>query len=112
MLDEAGTLSLAHTDCDIYESVRHSYEICKLRMVTKGYVVFDDSTVSSCIGDRSRRKFVIARDGLLSEQIYPHHVQSARSTTGPSGIKRVEAIDPKSASPAALRLSAGMRESP
>jgi Macrocin-O-methyltransferase (TylF) len=54
--DEAGTLSLAHTDCDIYESVRYSYEACKPRMVTNGYVVFDDSTASSCIGDRSRRE--------------------------------------------------------
>jgi hypothetical protein len=56
VLDEAGTLSVAHTDCDIYESVRYSYEACKSRMVTNGYVVFDGSTASSCIGDRSRRE--------------------------------------------------------
>jgi len=75
VLDEAGTVALAHIDCDIYESVRYSYEACKPRMVTKGYVVFDDSTMSSCIGATEVvEKFVIARDGLLSEQISPHHV--------------------------------------
>jgi hypothetical protein len=75
VLDEAGAIALAHVDCDIYESVRNSYELCKPRMVPNGYIVFDDSTTSSCIGaTEAVEKFVIARDGFLSEQIYPHHV--------------------------------------
>ena len=74
-LNKAGAIALAHIDCDIYESVRYSYEVCKSRMVEHGYILFDDSTMSSCIGATEVvEKFVIARDRFFSEQIYPHHV--------------------------------------
>ena len=40
-----------------------------------GYVVFDDATVSSCIGaTEAVEDLLIRRDGLNSEQIYPHFV--------------------------------------
>ena len=40
-----------------------------------GYYVFDDATVSSCIGATEVvEDLVIRRDGLNSEQIYPHFV--------------------------------------
>ena len=75
MLRQAGTIALAHIDCDIYESVSYAYETCKPHIVENGYIVFDDSTTSSCLGaTEAVEKLVIARDGLLSEQIYPHHV--------------------------------------
>jgi hypothetical protein len=75
VLEEAGAIALAHIDCDIYESVRYSYEACRPRIVEYGYVIFDDSTMSSCIGATEVvEDLVIRRDGFLSEQVYPHHV--------------------------------------
>ncbi len=74
-VQKAKPIALAHIDCDIYESVRFTYEICKTSMVPCGYIVFDDSTSSSCIGaTEAVERWVIGHDGLLSEQIYPHHV--------------------------------------
>jgi hypothetical protein len=75
VLRQAGTVALAHVDCDIYESVRCSYAACKPFMVDNGYVVFDDSTASTCLGaTEAVERFVIVEDGLFSEQVYPHHV--------------------------------------
>jgi predicted O-methyltransferase YrrM len=72
---EAGRFSLAHIDCDTYPSVKFSYEAVRDHMVDGGYVVFDDATVSSCIGaTEAVEEEVIRRDGLCSEQIFPHFV--------------------------------------
>lgn len=71
----AQTIRLAHVDCDIRTAVAYTYDAVRPFMVDGGYIVFDDATVSSCIGatevveDR-----VIRRDGLNSEQIWPHFV--------------------------------------
>ena len=44
-------------------------------MVPGGYLVFDDATVSSCIGaTEAVESLVVRRDGLNSEQIFPHFV--------------------------------------
>jgi hypothetical protein len=75
LLPGVGSIVLAHIDCDIYSAVKYSYDASKPYMVPMGYYVFDDATVSSCIGaTEAVESFVIARDGLLSEQIYPHFV--------------------------------------
>lgn len=75
LLPQVGAIRLAHIDCDIYSAVRYSYDVSKPYMVAGGYYVFDDATVSSCIGaTEAVESCVIARDGLLSEQIYPHFV--------------------------------------
>lgn len=75
VLDAAGKICLAHIDCDILPSVRYSYEVVKSRMAAGGYLVFDDATVSSCIGaTEAVEDLLIRRDGLNSEQIYPHFV--------------------------------------
>ena len=79
VLDSAGRFILAHIDCDIYESVCYAHDACKPFMVPGGYLIFDDSTTSSCIGaTEAVEATVIQRDGLLSEQIWPHHVFRAR----------------------------------
>jgi len=73
--NEAGRFSLAHIDCDTYPSVKFSYEAVRDYMIDGGYVVFDDATVSSCIGaTEAVEEEVIRRDGLCSEQIFPHFV--------------------------------------
>jgi predicted O-methyltransferase YrrM len=74
-LKEAKHIRLAHIDCDIYPSVDYSYEAVKPYMVDGGYMVFDDATVSSCLGATEVvEDKVIRADGLNSEQIYPHFV--------------------------------------
>ena len=76
---EHGPFALAHIDCDIYSAVVCAYESVRNAMVPGGYLVFDDATVSSCIGaTEAVESLVIRRDGLSSEQIYPHFVFRAR----------------------------------
>lgn len=75
VLRRAGPVSLAHIDCDIQPSVEYSYEAIKPSMVEGGYVVFDDATFSSCIGATEVvEDLLVRRDGLNSEQIFPHFV--------------------------------------
>jgi len=74
-LREAGSVALAHIDCDIYSAVKYAYEVSKPHMVTGGYYVFDDATVASCLGaTEAVEEVLIQCDGLFSEQIYPHFV--------------------------------------
>ncbi len=66
---------LAHIDCDIFSAVAYSYDLVKEYMVRGGYIVFDDATVSSCLGaTEAVETLAIRRDGLNSEQIYPQFV--------------------------------------
>lgn len=75
LLKDVKHVALAHIDCDIYSAVADSYEIVKPFMVPGGYMVFDDATYSSCLGaTEAVETLVIRRDGLNSEQIYPHFV--------------------------------------
>lgn len=75
VMERAGKVSLAHIDCDIASAVKYSYDGVKAHMVEGGYIVFDDATVSSCIGATEVvEDIVIRRDGLNSEQIWPHFV--------------------------------------
>jgi len=54
ILREAERIALSHIDCDIYEAVEYADDSCKGHMISPGYIVFDDSTSSSCLG-RLRR---------------------------------------------------------
>lgn len=75
VMEQAGSVCLAHIDCDIAPAVRYSYEGVKPFMVDGGYIAFDDATVSSCIGATEVvEDLLIRRDGLNSEQIWPHYV--------------------------------------
>nr|WP_301302117.1 TylF/MycF/NovP-related O-methyltransferase [Methylorubrum extorquens] len=75
LLKECGPISLAHIDCDIFSAVSYSYNITRSAMCPGGYIVFDDATVSSCIGATEVVEHeVVARDGLRSEQLFPHFV--------------------------------------
>jgi predicted O-methyltransferase YrrM len=75
LVAEKGPFALAHVDCDIHSAVAHAYDIVKPAMVHGGYLVFDDATVSSCIGaTEAIESLVVRRDGLNSEQIFPHFV--------------------------------------
>ena len=75
VLNTAQKISLAHIDCDIYSSVKYSYLTVKNYMVHGGYIVFDDPLFSSCIGAQEAvEKYVIRKDGLYAEQIYPQYV--------------------------------------
>ncbi|MBI4001649.1 MAG: class I SAM-dependent methyltransferase [Nitrospira defluvii] len=75
VLGRTKNIVLAHIDCDIFSSVAYSYEIVKAHMALGGYLVFDDATVSSCLGATEVvESMLIRRDGLNSEQISPQFV--------------------------------------
>jgi predicted O-methyltransferase YrrM len=75
VMAQAGNIGLAHIDCDIASAVQYSYESVRPFMVDGGYIVFDDATVSSCIGATEVvEDILIRRDMLNSEQIWPHFV--------------------------------------
>lgn len=75
VMAQAQKIRLAHIDCDIGPAVRYSYEGVKPFMVDGGYLVFDDATVSSCIGATEVvEDLLIRRDQMNSEQIWPHFV--------------------------------------
>ncbi len=84
LLARIGDVALAHIDCDIFSAVSFSYEAVKPHMVSGGYLVFDDATVSSCLGaTEAVETLLIRRDGLNSEQIYPHFVFRAFPSASP-----------------------------
>jgi len=75
VLGEAQKLALAHVDCDIQSAVVYTWDRIKPHMVPGGYVVFDDATEPSCLGaTEAIERELIQKDGLCSEQIYPHYV--------------------------------------
>lgn len=68
-------IRLCHVDCDVREAVAFSYETARPKMVPGGYMVFDDALYSTCLGaTEAVEELVIRRDGLHSEQVYPHFV--------------------------------------
>lgn len=75
VLPRVGEIALAHVDCDILSAVAYSYDATKPYMVPGGYWVFDDALVSSCLGaTEAVESLLVRRDGLNSEQIFPHFV--------------------------------------
>lgn len=70
----AGAFGLAHLDLDIYASLKFVQDSVWPHMTAGGYVVYDDATVSSCIGATQAVEELIAGRGVSSEQIYPHFV--------------------------------------
>lgn len=75
VLPDIKAVRLAHIDCDIASAVAYSYERVRGHMVQGGYIVLDDATVSTCLGATEVvEDLLIRRDGLHSEQIWPHFV--------------------------------------
>lgn len=74
VLAKAGPIALAHIDCDINSGCRYAEAVIRSNMVEGGYLVFDDATISSCIGATEAVEDMIQRDGVFSEQIWPHFV--------------------------------------
>ncbi len=75
VLDEAKSVALVHIDCDIKSSIVYSYDVSRPFLVPGAYVVLDDATESSCLGaTEAVEEVLIRRDGLCSEQIFPHFV--------------------------------------
>jgi len=67
--------NLVHLDCDIYDSLKYSYNAVKHYMVPGGYLVFDDPLFGTCLGAfQAVEDEVIRKDGLSAEQVYPHLV--------------------------------------
>ncbi len=74
-----GPVAVAHLDSDIRSALEVSYDAVIPHMVAGGYYVFDDATVSSCLGATELvEDLPIRRDGLSAEQIVPHFVFRAK----------------------------------
>jgi hypothetical protein len=65
---------LAHFDMDIYEPTLMAQQAAWDLMTPGGYYVYDDATVSSCIGATQAVEELIRSRELHSEQVYPHFV--------------------------------------
>ena len=72
-----GGILLAHIDCDTYDSCAFAYN-CMIKefvLAKGGYIVFDDATTPSCLGNtEAMEELVIQRDGRHAEQAWPHFV--------------------------------------
>lgn len=67
-------IGLAHFDMDIYEPTVFAQAAAWPLMTSAGYFVYDDATVSSCIGATQAVEELILHRRLHSEQVYPHFV--------------------------------------
>lgn len=75
LMQRIGRVALAHLDSDIYSAIATAYDAVRQHMVRGGYLVFDDATVSSCLGaTEAVEELVVRRDGLHAEQIFPQFV--------------------------------------
>jgi predicted O-methyltransferase YrrM len=75
ILESADPVLLTHIDCDTYDSVSTAYLIVRRHMAPGGYVVFDDATTPSCLGNtEAMEELVVRRDGRHAEQAFPHFV--------------------------------------
>ncbi|EHJ45960.1 macrocin-O-methyltransferase (plasmid) [Solidesulfovibrio carbinoliphilus subsp. oakridgensis] len=92
-----GPVALAHVDCDIESAVRYAYDTVRERMVPGGYVVFDDPLESCCLGAfQVVEECLVARDGLLAEQVYPHLVYRYPPLAGRTTPPDVSGVGPGS----------------
>jgi hypothetical protein len=74
-LRDLGSILLAHIDCDIRSAIECAYDAAKPHMVSGGYWILDDPMVSDCLGAaEAMEDLLIRRDGLNSEQVYPHYL--------------------------------------
>jgi hypothetical protein len=74
-LRQQRSIALCHIDCDIRSAVEYAYDTTKPHMLPGGYWVFDDPLVADCVGAAEAvEDLLVKRDGLNSEQLYPHYV--------------------------------------
>lgn len=71
---KAGSFGLAHLDLDIYPGLKFAQDSIWPYMTAGGYIVYDDATVSSCIGATQAVEELILDRKIHSEQVYPHFV--------------------------------------
>ena len=75
VLQQRRSVAFCHIDCDIRSAVEYAYDVTRPYMVPGGYWVFDDPFAADCIGAAEAvEDILIRRDGLNSEQLYPHYV--------------------------------------
>jgi Macrocin-O-methyltransferase (TylF) len=74
-MQRTGSVSFAHIDCDIRSAIECAYDMTKPHMVSGGYWILDDPMVADCLGAaEAMEDLLIRRDGLSSEQVFPHYV--------------------------------------
>lgn len=73
-LPPGARLGLAHLDMDIYEPTVYAQEAAWPLMTRGGYYVYDDATVSGCIGATQAVEELVLAHRVHSEQVHPHFV--------------------------------------
>jgi hypothetical protein len=74
-LEKLKSVIFCHIDCDIRSSIEYAYGAARRYMAPGGYWVFDDLLVASCLGAAEAVEDLLTRrDGLNSEQLFPHCV--------------------------------------
>jgi len=73
-LAAAGSIALAHIDCDTKSGCAFSRKIIRPHLVEGAYIIFDDATISSCIGATEAVEEMVQEERIFSEQIWPHFV--------------------------------------
>jgi predicted O-methyltransferase YrrM len=69
------TFSLAHVDCDLYQSIKFVLRAIDGHLSPGSYVVFDDPLFGSCLGAMEACEEAYIQDKRLhAEQAYPHLV--------------------------------------
>ena len=72
---QLGSVAFAHIDCDIRSAVQCAYDTTRPYMISGGYWILDDPMVADCLGaTEAMEDLLIRRDGLNSEQVFPHYV--------------------------------------
>jgi len=67
-------LALGHIDLDIYEPIAFAQNVMWEQLVAGGYLVYDDTTTSSCLGATRAVEDLLVKEGVHSDQIFPHFV--------------------------------------
>lgn len=68
------SFGMAHIDLDIYHPIKYVQSAVWPRMCNGGYVVFDDATVSTCLGATQAVEELVIEKNVRSEQVFPHFV--------------------------------------
>ena len=72
IMSQAGSVRLAHIDCDIRDAVEFACRATRTSMVPRGYVVFGDPITSTCIGAiEAVEERLIQEDSLHIGQAFP-----------------------------------------
>lgn len=70
----SASIALLHIDVDIYSACKSAIDLCWPRIVSGGYIIFDDADYWTCLGATQAAEELIMNRRLHTEQVDPHWV--------------------------------------